>query len=506
MRGRGPLVVLLTGALVGGGCYAATGAWPRLTPGVAVVAGVAAGAPAPVAVPVQSRSLICPDVSGAPGRTSTRLAVTGPAAAGGGTVLAAPTGRPAGPALLRLVGAQALARTDVAVPAGAVAVTAAGPVASTVAAVTVSRTAGGPGQGLAEARCGSPARDYWFVGGATGPGEAALLRLVNPDAVPATADVALLSPAGPVDVRAGRGIAVAPRGTLTIPLDTLAPNSPLLATHVRVRAGRLAAALLDRRRLAATPLGVDYVPTGAGPSRRLLVGGVPAGTGARALSVAVPGPDPATVRVEVLTDHGSYVPAGAESMSVRAGSVAGLDLTRALRGAPAGVRLTSDVPIVAGVVAFASGADGAGDLAWVGAGPPLPGAVVVPDVRRSTVISSSLSLTAPQAAATVRLDPVLPAVERGAAGRSVTVTVPAGRSLTVGLDGLRTGSGALGVRVTPLPGSGPVYGTRELLETSARGVLVSLLGLLADPGTVPATAVLDDPAVGSAAAGTYSSS
>jgi hypothetical protein len=108
----------------------------------------------------------------------------------------------------------------------------------------------------------------------------------------------------------------------------------------------------------------------------------------------------------------------------------------------------------------------------------------VTDNRVGGGVQSRLLISAPKGAARV--------VVSGLGGRQRTVSVPARRTVFVGLRSLiKNATGAIVVR--PLPGSGPVYAARDLYEAAGGGPLRAVLPLRTAPRTVLAPAVHYDP-------------
>lgn len=483
------LAPLLVAVVVAGGFTAAALSWPVL-PRVP-------GAPRPPSsAPVLERSLVCADVAGVPGRVTTRAslaALPGPARAGRAAMTAV-RGAAAGP-LPVLVGARTVNRADLARPGGPLRAEAQGILAAGAAAELLARFDAGPARGLAETRCAAAAPDGWFVGGSTTVGSSASLLLVNPDDVVATADLSLMTTAGPVAPRSAQGVEVPAHGSVRMALESLAPNMPALATHVAVTAGRLAATVFDSRHLAGLALGVDYVAPTAAPARAAVVPGLVAGSGARSVLLAVPGPDDASVELRVVTTDGSFVPASLNAVRVRAGTVVPVDLAKVLAGRPAAVAVSSDVPVLAG--GFSAQGDPVtreAEFAWTAATPPLGGAALVPDNRVRGAQRSVLLLTAPEASATVSLTGLSSGPQ--AAPGPVTIRVPAGRTIAVPLQVLRVTGGEFALVVTPVPGSGPVYGSRQLYEQRGRGLWLSQLALERTEATASVPTVVQDPAAG----------
>lgn len=482
-----PLVVA---ALVGGATTAASTSWP-------VLPMQPAPAPPAAVAPVVERTLGCPNVSGATDRVSARASVA-ILPQFGGPGRAAMTGLGGSfPVPLPVVTTAGGVKTvDVRVTGGITRVDAGGPLAAGVAAELVTRAYVGPARGLAETRCAAAAPDTWFVGGATTAGTTAALVLVNTEDVAATANLSLLTPAGRVAPRVSQGIEVAPRGSVTVALQSLAPDMPVLATHVAVISGRLAAILIDSRHRAEVPLGVDYVPPTASPAHTAVVPGLFAGAGPRVVSVAVPGPDDATVALRVVTADGAFVPAALDAVRVRAGGVTQVDLATVLAGRPAGVVVSSDVPVVTG--GFSGQIDPRthdSDFAWTAATPPLAGPALLPDNRVPALplARAVLLLTAPDTAATVAIGPAAPG---GRAPAPVLVQVPAGRTVAVPLRAYAAPGRDFALVVSPVPGSGPVYGSRQLYEQWSGGLWLSQLTLVQTAATVRVPVVVQDTAAG----------
>lgn len=486
------LAPLGVAVLMAGGTAAASASWPVLprSPGPASH---------PVTAAVIERTLVCPNLAGVAGRTVTRATVAAlPGPAGGGSVAMSALGGTFPVPLPRLAGSMALAGVDVGVPGGPARVDATGSRAARVAAVQVTRTDGGPARGLAETRCLPAATDSWFVGGSTGVGASATLLLVNPDDVPATADVGLLTPAGLVAPRSAQSVEVPARGSVRLALETLAPDAAALATHVVVRAGRLTASVLDTRHRADLPQGVDYVPPAAAAARTVVVPGLPGGPGVRRLYLAAPGADDATIELRVVNSESSFVPATLNAVRVPAGTVVPVELATVLAGRPASVVATSDVPVLAGGLAsMVNPVTGVGELAWTGATDPLRGPALLPDNRLGNSVNSVLQLSAPDGAATVSVT-ALPAGGGVVAG-PFPVRVPAGQTIAVSLRSAPIPPGSFALVVTPVAGSGPVYAARVLFEVGSRGVLMSTLSLERTEATVTVPVVIADPVAGTAA-------
>ena len=204
-------------------------------------------------------------------------------------------------------------------------------------------------RGLSSTACLGPDTSWWFVGGGSSAGRQSQLVLVNPEATPAELDVSISGPDGPVTTPRLRGMVVEPRSRIVVRLSREAPRLLAAAWHVEVRSGRVVAAVSDSELDGFVPRGSDWIPASADPATRVLIPGVIPGEGGRLLVIHAPGELDATVKVRLITEGGSYVPAATSSVDVPAGTVVTVDLDSALDGQAATVDLQSDVPIVAGI-------------------------------------------------------------------------------------------------------------------------------------------------------------
>ncbi|MCG5218399.1 DUF5719 family protein [Streptosporangium soli] len=322
------------------------------------------------------------------------------------------------------------------------------------------REAAGKTRGLVGVRCTEPTSEAWVIG----PGPAAAditLHLANPESAPAAVEISVYAGEGPV--LADHGLVVEPGEFTKIRLKDLAPSPLVMAVEVRTSSGRVAVAA---RAELGTGKGADWLPVSTAPAKHVVVPGLPGGGGHRELLVAAPGEMDAVVGVKVLTEDGFYALKNRETIDVPAGSVATLDLSTGVGGQPSAVVLTSEVPVVAGVTVTGTGAQS--DVAFsAGAGPIDLGSVVA-DNRTGKKQSSRLVLSALGKPGKVRVQ-VLP--RQGTPPKATEVAVPASRTEEVKLPSAR---GPYSVVITPLPGSGPVYGGRVLDDRTKGGLLVTL--------------------------------
>ncbi len=469
-----------------------------------VVAGLVAVALAPAPTPttespsyrpVSSALLVCPELTGAGAASSALSAVvTGPAQGVGAAALrpmAATTDlvrlpEPGDPvALVSPRGSQA-----------PVLLQAAGSWAPTALAGITTRQRTDLTSGLSSAPCVPPGPSWWFVGAGSQLGRGAALLVANPADEPARFDISLFAAAGPIQALAGKGIDLGPRSNVRLRLDALAPDQDLLAIRVSATSGRVAAALRD----VAVPRdqrarGVDFIPAAQPPGTRLVIAGIPAGSGARSLVLVNPGAQFATVTPRLLTDTGPEPIDGLATIAVPAGSTIQVDLDRVLSGRAASLDLSSDVPVTGGARAAWGGATR--DVTWLSAVPtlggpePLGGAAAVlsgpgltttvtiaapsDPVRGELTVTTSTSaqleaLTGPEPA-TAGSDPLQVALlDSPAISGSQTVSVPAGgqRTVTVSGEGPEPAAGAGLITVTwrAAPGSGPAAISHLTLDES----------------------------------------
>lgn len=348
---------------------------------------------------------------------------------------------------------------EVGAESSAVVVRARGSMAAGLEVEQVSDTGAGPGQGLSSVRCGRPDSDFWFVGDGVGLDRSTRLYLANPDDSPVTLSVEVYGPSGPLAPAAGSGITVGPRARKSIGLAALAPKGQIIALHVRTDGGRVAAAVHTRAKEPSPKgnkaPGIDWIPRTFRPSEHLVVPGLPPGKGHRRLLLAAPGNRPAKVQARVVTGQGTYAPKGKRSVRVPAGSVVSVNLAKSLSGRAAAVRLSSDEPIVASAAVSVED-----EVAYTSAVPPLrdEGAVVA-DNGPSADVVARLLVSAPIKLGAVQVRMLGP---KGPVGKPRTVKIPAGRTVRVKIHPPSAVQGDFAVVVTPVDGSGPVYGARTL--------------------------------------------
>lgn len=453
--------------------------------GAVVAAGQLTAGPAPEGpvgqrLPVTARTAVCPDVRQDGDRGASTVTAAGGATRTGGPLVGARAPVAPGP----------VARDLAAGLDGAVHVTTAtGAGAGALVVEQTTRATAGTRRGVAALTCPTPSAESWFVGGATVLGTSSELLLVNGEPTVATVDVTVWSSTGRADPRPGRGIRVPPRTRVAVPLDRLAPDRDLLALRVAATTGRVASALRVVRVDGRTPLGTDWVPPSPGPARESVVPGLPQGPGRRTLLVTNPGDVATTVTVELTTDDGQLVPDDLRAVEVPAGTSLALDLSDALTGTPAAVRVRSDgAPVLAGALVVDRQDGPVREIAFAAATPALDGPSLLADVRLSPPTEVLLLLSTVTGDAVVDLVPTAPgelAAQRVQVPAATTVAVRLSRFLPPG------STGSLGIELRPV--SGRVHAARYSRERGSRGPFTTLLPVLPAATSVTVPAVVGIP-------------
>ena len=323
--------------------------------------------------------------------------------------------------------------------------------------------------GLASVRCGEPGSDIWFVGPGQQNGAAQIqLDLMNIDSLAASVDVSVITDAGQAQAGNDTGITVPPHQTVTESLSSMGSGSSVVAIEVHTSIGRVAADVSEGSSHGAT----SWLPSAAAPSTQLVVPGVPPSGSIAGLFLAVPGTSSAKVNVLAITPQGHLRPFGSQAVELPGESASYVALTP-LGGTATALEITSNVPVVAGVLVPGSGAG-----AFTAATAPISEQAVVAGNTTGSGLTASVVLSAPAGAARVRLTEVAQA-PGGTAGTSAAgsqiVSVRGGHTLVASVtapQGAKRGS-AFAVVITPLAGSGPVYAAR--VETQGQDTVVSIL-------------------------------
>ena len=247
-----------------------------------------------------------------------------------------------------------------------------GRVANAVGSVaTVTKS--GDLRGLTTAPCAQPGAMSWIVGGSIAAGSSAELRLTNPGATPATVKVNLYGSIGRLSLPSNGEVTVPAGGSSSLVLETKGSQDPRIAVSIEADGGSVVPTLVTESLDGETPAGTDVITPGAAPATDLVVPGVEivepatqgevpdAKTGADssdtpAVRIVNPGQAPATVSVTMLGKDGAHPLAGAQSVTIDAGSVFDIQLAGVAAGTY-GVQVTSSAPVGAAVRMVRSGGE-----------------------------------------------------------------------------------------------------------------------------------------------------
>ncbi|MFH8728803.1 DUF5719 family protein [Streptomyces termitum] len=469
----------------------------------------AAAGPAPQAarLPVERTSLLCPaPTSSEVGETLTTAYTppgTAPAAGGDGTaaksaavLTPAPNPGPAGGADDKKKddkkAKEPKAPAPVTAPGKPVSTKIDGPVAHGLTGTatgalapgwTVQQTTlvpAGSARGLLGVACSAPDTDFWFPGASTAKGRADYLHLTNPDDTLAVADIELYGPEGKLKTSIPEGVQVPPRATVPVLLGPLLAEGPqeILTAHVTTRSGRVGAVL----GAAADGLGSDWLAASADPSPSAVLPGIPAdATGVRLMALA-PGESDANLKIQLVTPSGKIVPAAGDSLHVKAGMTASIDLPELNRGAAGSLLLTpadpkKPVPVVAALRVL-RGKGATQETAFVPAAAPVTARATLADNRAQ---GTTLVLTAPDAAAQVKV--TASAGTEGGTPATRTVDLKAGTTTVLADLAPKDVKGGFALTVETVSG-GPVHGSRMLAVTEEGVPMFTIQNLVDDRGTV----------------------
>jgi hypothetical protein len=246
-----------------------------------------------------------------------------------------------------------------------------GVMATASSAAAFSRASAGVDAGLMTAPCLAPATSHWFTGLGASDADRTELILTNADDAQAQVDLRFYGRNGRVVVPGSPGLVIEARSSRTVSLSSLVKVEGPLGLAVQAGQGRVTAVAKRTRSDGLQPVGADWQIPSSAPALSLAIPGVPEDEGSRELVVTNPGPERATVTVQVLGLQGPYAPIGAETVNVPAESSAAVDLEPGLAGEAGTVKLVSDRPVT-GAVVSSSKRDGAQtDLAVQSAVGPL---------------------------------------------------------------------------------------------------------------------------------------
>ncbi|WP_406008582.1 DUF5719 family protein [Streptomyces sp. NBC_00637] len=351
-----------------------------------------------------------------------------------------------------------------------------------------TEVAAGSGRGLQGVTCTAPDTEFWFPGVSTLADRTDYVHLTNPDDSAAVADIELYGKDGALATTVGEGITVPAHSSEPILLSTLTGEKQEdLTVHVNVRSGRVGAAVqaLDEK------LGGDWLAASTDPAGTQVIPGIPKDATAVRLIAYAPGDADADLKVQLASPTGLITPAGHETLHVKAGMTASVDLGDVTRGEAGSLVLTPtdhSVPVVAAVRVL-RGKGAQQESAFITATAPVGTRASAAD---NSAKGTTLALTAPKGTAQVKV--TASAGSGGGTAVSKTYTVKAGTTRDVELP-VPTGlKGTYALTVEPLTDT-PVYASRTLAATQDGVPGFTIQTLPDDRGTVAVPEADEDVAV-----------
>ncbi|MFC5805592.1 DUF5719 family protein, partial [Streptomyces formicae] len=219
--------------------------------------------------------------------------------------------------------------------------------------------------------------------------------------------------------------------------------------------------------------------------------GIPADATSVRLVAYAPGDDDADLKLRLSTPSGTITPAAAESLRVKSGMTAALDLKDVTKGEVGSLLLSpaeggKATPVVA-ALEVTRGTGAKQELAFIPATAPVTERATAADNRAK---GSVLSLTAPGAAAEVKV--TASAGTEGGEPVVKTFEVKGGTTLAVTSPPVPAGlKGSYALTVEPVSG-GPVHASRTLLLPQDGIQMFTVQTLPDDRGTVEVPAARQD--------------
>lgn len=335
----------------------------------------------------------------------------------------------------------------------------------------------GSGRGVQGANCGAPDTEFWFPGASTAKGRSDYIHLTNPDDAAAVVDVELYGRDGSIKADVGQSIQIQPHSSVPVLLSTLTGKPYTNITmHVAARSGRVAAAVHS----SDDKLGGDWLPASTDPAPSLVLPGIPKDATSVRLVAFAPGSDDADLKVRLASPTGAITPAGNETLHVKSGMTAAVDLGDVTKGEAGSLLLTPTegaVPVVAGL-RVTRGKGDKQETAFIPATSAVGARATVADNRAK---GSTLSLVAPGKTGRVKVT----ASAGTEAGEPVTktYTVKGGTTLAVEPPVPSGLKGAYALTLETESG-GPVHAAR-MLELPENGIpMFTIQTLPDDRGTV----------------------
>ncbi|WP_221352920.1 DUF5719 family protein [Streptomyces beigongshangae] len=335
----------------------------------------------------------------------------------------------------------------------------------------------GSGRGLFGTACSAPDTDFWFPGASTAKERTDYAHLTNPDDSAAVADIELYGEDGALKSTVGEGIKIPPHSSEAVLLSTLMDEPQAdLTVHVTVRSGRVAAAV----EAVDDTLGGDWLAPSAAPAGSLVLPGVPEDATSVRLVAFAPGDTDADLKVRLASPTGTITPAGHETLHVKAGMTAAVDLGDLTRGEAGSLVLAPtgrSTPVVA-ALRVVRGKGDSQETAFIPATAAVDARATAADNRSE---GSTLSLVAPGRAAKVKVTASAGSDGGTAATKSYTIGRGTTQNVRLPVPGGLKGTYALTVEVLS---GGPVHAAR-MLEAARDGVpMFTVQTLPDDRGTV----------------------
>ncbi|MFI8092062.1 DUF5719 family protein [Streptomyces sp. NPDC086080] len=353
---------------------------------------------------------------------------------------------------------------------------------------TVQQTtevAAGTGRGLQGVACAPADTEFWFPGASTGEDRTDYVHLTNPDDSAAVVDIELYGKDGDLKTTVGEGITVQPHSAEPVLLSTLTDEKQTDVTvHVVVRSGRVGAAVqaLDDK------LGGDWLPASADPSGSLVLPGIPKDATAVRLVAFTPHDADVDVKVRLASPSGLITPAGQETLHVKGGMTAAVDLGDITRGEPGSLVLTApdgSVPLVAAVRVL-RGKGEKQESAFLPAARPVGARATAVD---NTAKGTTLSVTAPEGDAKVKV--TASAGTKGGTPASKTYTIKSGTTQDIEVPAPSGVKGTYALTIEPETAT-PVYASRTLAATKNGVPFFTVQSLPDDRGTVAVPEASED--------------
>ncbi|WP_256106518.1 DUF5719 family protein [Streptomyces sp. ODS05-4] len=340
--------------------------------------------------------------------------------------------------------------------------------------------AAGDGRGLLGLTCPAPDTDLWFPGASASADRQDYVHLTNPDDAAVVADVDLYGPEGELKSQLTEGVTVPARSSVPVLLSTLTGGAETedVTVHVTTRSGRVGAAV----RAAHDEQGGDWLTASADPAAGQVLPGIPADATSVRLVAYAPGEDDADLKIQLAGKTGTFTPAAAQSLRVKSGMTAAIDLKNLTRGEAGSLVLTPSQPgRKTPVVAALKVVRGSGDkqeTAFIPASGPVGERATVADNRAE---GGTLMLTAPTADAEVEVTASAGSGGGEPAAKTYTVKRGTTMALTPPVPAGLKGSYALTVETVS---GGPVHAARMLAAPEDGIPMFTVQPLTDDRGTV----------------------